>query len=433
MVSICTYPLILLKNTGTFSIIDQVKYWFISLAFCTSLCNNAIAQPASCVHGSGFRFLMDAYMGSIGACNCRKATVYLNDLSLCSSDTYELTFQEEFNDSINGLVWEGFPNAPGALLTSQTMDYNTMDNVIPSEGTGKFMTRREKRTARAFRHSPDSMILQDGLPNLRTYDYTGAGIYSRRTFLYGIYEIKCRLPEENSYWPAFWLFGGKYWNEIDVFDTYEGPGSFISSIGHDFFGDKDVSGCNDTYKDIDMREWHIYRCIYEYDRIAILIDDNLIRLSPRIMTLDGRPVYCGDEFEPGAYFVNKAFPIEPMHLIVGMGVISKNGPGGSEAADENTPFPGTFEVDYVRVWEKKGGDIKLMHWPNPALTTVNFKSDHNITGIVVNDIFGRTVLTHETLGETLSLNIEALHSGVYFVNVMFANSVKSIKLIKFTQ
>ena len=52
--------------------------------------------------------------------------------------------------------------------------------------------------------------------------YTSARIVSKRSFVYGIFEMRARLPEGRGSWPAFWLLSAKKPNnwpkdgEIDI-------------------------------------------------------------------------------------------------------------------------------------------------------------------------------------------------------------------------
>lgn len=87
-------------------------------------------------------------------------------------------------------------------------------------GIIKLITKEEYIYDKVVPYEPDNLILDDGTYNKRGFDYTSGMIYSNRKFGYGKYEIKCKLPKGKGFWPAFWVFGGPDYNEIDVFEFW---------------------------------------------------------------------------------------------------------------------------------------------------------------------------------------------------------------------
>src|SRR6476469_3610276 len=62
-----------------------------------SLQTSAQLTTAHCVHSSGIKYVLDAYLGSIGACNCERTGVYLFHFPPCSEDPYVPDFEDDFN------------------------------------------------------------------------------------------------------------------------------------------------------------------------------------------------------------------------------------------------------------------------------------------------------------------------------------------------
>lgn len=69
--------------------------------------------------------------------------------------------------------------------------------------------------------TPSKELILDCRTN--PYDHTVADIglvSSIKDFLFGTFEIECILPTLPYAWPAFWLWGGSWPPEIDVFEGY---------------------------------------------------------------------------------------------------------------------------------------------------------------------------------------------------------------------
>lgn len=66
-----------------------------------------------------------------------------------------------------------------------------------------------------------------------TFIETGIGLISSvDDFLFGHFEIECRLPAGKHLWPAFWTYGRETWPpEIDIFEGYsKGGGSYLGTF-----------------------------------------------------------------------------------------------------------------------------------------------------------------------------------------------------------
>jgi hypothetical protein len=325
------------------------------------------SQTAGCVHGSGISYILDAYLASMGACNCQKEGVILFNMPSCPESPYILDFEDEFEgNALDTTKWGLIGYAQGASADGQNIEYNSLDNVEVYDGICHIVGKKETVMRKLVNWKDSSEILADGLPNFRRYDYTSSNIWTKRKFFHGKFEIRCRLPKGNGFWPAFWLFGGKRWNEIDIFDNYAGIDKLVSSIGHDYDGDGKATGCSKDITGFDFSDWHKVSCSFEFDKIEIFVDDVPVRVINRIVTNDGLPVNCGDNLAQGTYYFLKSYPIEQMQMVLDLALTSHNGPGGSKPVDETTPFPSAFEIDYVRVWKRSPGEIFLNVQPNPV-------------------------------------------------------------------
>ena len=66
-------------------------------------------------------------------------------------------------------------------------------------------------------------------------------------------------------------------------------------------------------------------------------------------------------------------------------------------------------------------------YPNPASTSLTISSSEKITSITLTDLLGQTVYTHEYNSEKVQLDVSALPSGIYFVEINGAEVRKFVK------
>lgn len=409
--------------------ITRFKFFFIALFFCRTIF--AQLSAGSCVHSKGIGYYLDAYLASLGACDCQRTGVFLTGFSKCNNDPYVTEFEDNFDgDTIDLVKWQLSPSAQSNLEGGQSVELRTLNNVRVKDGICSIIARKETVISRAVNYKPDNELLADGNPNLRTYNYTSSLLVTRADFFHGKYEIRCRMPKGNGFWPAFWMFGGKRYNEVDVFDAYKGTDKMVSALGHDYDGDGKPSGCSETYRGVDLSEWHTYACIWEADRIAFLVDDRPLGIIYRVLSPSKKPVVCGDELGNGTYFQLMSYPLEPMKIIFNMALISKNGPGGSVPVDESTPFPSSFDVDYIRFSKRTPGAVDV--YPNPAEDSIRVESKTTILSVSLSNLTGQQLYTAGVDALSAGINLSLLPAGVYVLTVGLEGVTKRVKVLKIT-
>jgi beta-glucanase (GH16 family) len=146
---------------------------------------------------------------------------------------------------------------------------------------------------------------------------------------YGYFEMRARLPPGKGFWPAFWLLPKRLaWPpEIDIL---EGSGSRLHGVHVGLIDPtiKDVPTGIWVDSDIDVSDgFHIYAAEWTRERIVYLID--------------GKQV-----FQVAPHGIH-----EDMYLLANLALGSKD-PGWIPDPDETTPFPGKFEIDYIRAYRK---------------------------------------------------------------------------------
>jgi len=194
---------------------------------------------------------------------------------------------------------------------------------------------------------PENVKVEDGILNItarkEAYEeasYTSGRILTKLNFdqKYGRFEARMKLPWGQGLWPAFWLLGADIdevgWpqtGEIDIME-YRGqePARIHGSVhGPGYSGAEAVSKSYNLEGDRFDTDFHVFGIEWGKDYINFYVDDDLYnQITPE--DVDGEWVY------------NK-----PFYILINMAV------GGSYVGSptEDTVFPQTLEIDYVRVYQ----------------------------------------------------------------------------------
>jgi beta-glucanase (GH16 family) len=179
--------------------------------------------------------------------------------------------------------------------------------------------------------------------------YTSGRVESRdrRFFRFGRFEMRAKLPGTQGIWPAFWLLpqAGQWPPEIDIMEllghqptiTY-GTNHWPDGGGGSIYQTSSLTGPNFT------TSTNNFACEWFPDRIDFFINGQLYATH------------------------RSAIPQEDMYIILNTAV-GGLWPGNPNAS---TVFPQTFEVEWVRVWQRVG-DVILnpgMEWSN-ATTAID--------------------------------------------------------------
>jgi beta-glucanase (GH16 family) len=177
--------------------------------------------------------------------------------------------------------------------------------------------------------------------------YTSARLRTkyRGDWLYGRVEVRARLPpSKRGLWPAIWLlptdevYGGwPHSGEIDVMEHvgWEKNG-LIHSACHSTRHNPTVGRQRSKAKLIPTahRKFHVYAVDWQPTRISIFVDNELV------LKVDDKG------------FGSQSWPYDQrFHLLLNLAV---GGWGGMKGIDDRA-FPACFEVDSVRVFQKRGG------------------------------------------------------------------------------
>ena len=168
------------------------------------------------------------------------------------------------------------------------------------------------------------VYLMDGTRH--TYEFSSGMVSSegRFSFTYGCVEIRAKLPKGRGLWPALWLMAAdRRWPpEVDIMEYI---GSEPDRVHMSLHPDDGGSPKSVTFVGPDFSEdWHTFALDWQRDSLTFLVD------GTERVRITGNNV-----------------PSEPMYLLVNLAV------GGNWAGppSDETSFPATFAIDYVKVWK----------------------------------------------------------------------------------
>lgn len=195
---------------------------------------------------------------------------------------------------------------------------------------------------------PENVRVEDGMLKIiaRRESFSGSQYTSARVItlglfeqLYGRFEARIQLPWGRGLWPAFWLLGNncdtQIWPQCGEIDVMENRGQQPTIIAGSVHGPGYSAGQAIT-KEFELSNdrfdtgFHIFGIEWGPDYINFYVDDVLYnQITPE--DADGEWV----------------FDDHPFYILLNVAV------GGTFVGppDNNTEFPQTMLVDYVRVYE----------------------------------------------------------------------------------
>ncbi|MCX6271117.1 MAG: family 16 glycosylhydrolase [Bacteroidetes bacterium] len=350
---------------------------------------------------------------------------------LCNDNPYVLVFEDNFDgDSLDVSKWKIQPWGQGSLTGDNSQQYYSLDNVTVSSGICTITAKHETVIRKAVNWIPDTVILSDGLPNLRTYYYTSSNIWTTNKFGHGMYEIRCRIPSGKGFWPAFWMYGtdSASNSEIDGFEFWDD-----NTVKHHMTVHHNGQMCESDYTGPDFSSaFHTFRVTWTDYKIEWYVDSVLKRRITKFNSILGQNVDCDGVLANTLYILEKSFPTDSVNIIMNLAIQT-----GTYAPDTNTPFPGSLEIDYIRYYKQlpftgmetltdttlpSDEPFKINTFPNPnsSILTIEFKE--NLFGnykISLLDEQGKTVYKSTSLKEgIIYIDISGYARGVYVLQVL---------------
>ncbi len=187
-------------------------------------------------------------------------------------------------------------------------------------------------------YKPDNIAIENGILKIESRKenfngrlYTSGAMHTKDkfSFLYGKVEMRAKLPAGQGMFPAFWMMPNKdkkWLPEIDIMEMLGHEPDKIWMVLHWLDDNRRLSSLSDSYQGPNYSEnFHKFGIEWDPDQIVWLIDDV-------------------ERFRTETFIPN-----EEMYLYVNT-AIGGDWPGNP---DQTTRFPQNFEIDYIRVFQKR--------------------------------------------------------------------------------
>ncbi|WRP07167.1 carbohydrate binding domain-containing protein [Rossellomorea aquimaris] len=194
------------------------------------------------------------------------------------------------------------------------------------------------------------------------YSYTSARLKTKGLFskAFGKFEMKASLPVGKGYWPAFWMlpeddqYGG--WAASGEIDILEAQGSNPhEAIGTIHYGEtwpnNKYTGAHYAFENgSTIADEHVYSVEWEPGEIRWYVDGKLRQTQNN---------WYSKGTGTSANFTYPAPFDQPFHMLLNLAI------GGNFDGDptEDTMFPQSMDVDYVRVYDLTGRPYKTPELP----------------------------------------------------------------------
>jgi beta-glucanase (GH16 family) len=257
--------------------------------------------------------------------------------NLYTSEGYTLVWSDEFNkpgpDTANWRYENGF-------VRNEEFQWYQTENAFCDKGLLVIEGRRERKL------NPNYQAGSADWKRKRQFiEYTASSINTSRkhTWQYGRFVMRGRIDVSAGLWPAWWTLGvsGRWPSngEIDIMEYYRNKLLFNVACGTATPFKAEWFSKTYNVDSLGGKTWadkfHIWRMDWDENAIALYLDDKLmnrVELS-KLVNKDGSNV---NPFK------------QPHYMLLNLAIGGMN--GGDPAG---TNFPTKFEVDYVRVYQKK--------------------------------------------------------------------------------
>jgi beta-glucanase (GH16 family) len=227
----------------------------------------------------------------------------------------QLIFEDDFNASeLDAAKWMPcYPWENGGCTNdgNHEMEWYLPGNVDLADGLLRLRADKQEVTA----------------PDGRTFPYTSGMVssFKRFDFTYGYIEMRAKMPAGKGMWPAFWLLPStEEWPpEIDILEVLGHQTNVVYTTLHYKLEGQPHLSIGSSYESEDFAaDFHIFAADWRPGEITWFVD--------------GNPVYR----------VTNNIPAQPMYILANLAV-GGDWPG---APDEETVFPGYYEIDWIRVF-----------------------------------------------------------------------------------
>ena len=268
-------------------------------------------------------------------------SIYEPDTSSPSiPEGYELVWSDEFN--IDGAPDEKWWNFEHGFVRNNELQWYQPENARIEDERLIFEGKRER-----VKNSNFDSESSDWRKNREYAEYTSASINTRDkfSFQYGIMEVRARVDTTLGAWPAIWTLGNeRQWperGEVDIMEFYRiadeptilANAAWVGDSRWDVVWDSEkIPLANFLEKVPDWPErFHTWKMDWSEDYIKLYLNGELLN------TVEIENATYDDGFNPFR---------QPHYILLNLAIGSNGG------NPDNSEFPISYEVDYVRVYQE---------------------------------------------------------------------------------
>lgn len=347
---------------------------------------------------------------------------------------YEIVWQEEFN--VDGEVDKNDWNFEYGFVRNNEDQWYQEDNASKKDGNLVIEARKERKDNPWY--EPGS---SDWKKSRQYIDYTSSCMTTanKHDFLYGRVEVRAKIPCYSGSWPAIWLLGYEdiagEWpssGEIDIMEYYKDKtlanlvwGSGVRWQGIWEARSTPVSSYWVKQDPNWTESYHTWRMDWDEESIKLYLDDELITICNLSRTVNQGSWHVADN------------PFHtPQYLLLNLAIGGNNG-----GTIDNSKFPYSYLVDYVRVYQKPEhmtgiesnatADGTPMVYLSDYSCNINTKAFEGEVSATVYNLSGAPVASAKGQADNASMpiNVKHLTKGVYLVKVADKNHTVTEKIV----
>lgn len=260
------------------------------------------------------------------------------------NEDWQLVWSDEFN--YNGQPNPDIWSHEQGFVRNNELQWYQPQNAICKNGMLTIYGKKEQVKNPNYEKNST-----DWRKNRKYANYTASSIKTKDTkeFLYGRIEVRAKIPTAIGSWPAIWTLGNAMpWpscGEIDILEYYQINNQPHILANTAWGTDKPYNAkWNSTklpfsqFTDNDpdwANKFHIWRMDWDEAFIRLYVDDVLVNETDLSQTQNGS---IGEYKNPFR---------QPHYLLLNLAIGSNGGTPNEKA------FPLIYEIDYVRVYQKK--------------------------------------------------------------------------------
>lgn len=268
-------------------------------------------------------------------------SIHLNGQNNTKKQDWKLIWSDEFN--VDGKPNSNFWNFENGFIRNNEAQWYQEKNAYCKNGILIIEGKREK-----IKNTKFDSLSQNWRKKREFGEYTSASINTqgKKEFLYARFEIRAKIDTLEGLWPAIWTLGtDKKWpsnGEIDIMECYpiNGESCILANVACGTlkpniakWNSKNIVLKHFLKKDKHwISKFHVWRMDWDKDFVKIYLD------GERMNSVSVEEMKNPDGFYPLR---------QPHYILLNLAI------GGDKGGNpEKTPFPTTYEIDYVRVYQK---------------------------------------------------------------------------------